>query len=155
VLSVPQAGAFVFDEAKDEFIELNELTPKLSGEVQIMEITIIRFGRAVSYLRDKVNPDMVLGQVAVFLFVAEHEGATMSDAANLMGMLSGTLSRNVKMLSQFRRKGASGNYGEVEGDDLLDVRPDLSERKRNALYLSKRGKEVLRQLEIILEGGIK
>lgn len=101
--------------------------------------------RSVEYIRREIHPDMAMNQLRIFLYVADNEGITMPDLSERLGMPQGSLSRNIKKLSRFNEK------GKMQGYDLVYREPDLDERRRFAVYLTKRGKEVWDALAAIVE----
>lgn len=74
----------------------------------------------------------------------------MPDISERIGMPQGTLSRNIKQLSRYTVRGEKGGR-EVRGYNLLRTEPDLDERRRLAVYLTKDGKALIEDLEQILE----
>lgn len=110
-----------------------------------------RLERAMQYLRTEVDAEMPAQQVVILLTVCKEEGITQHALGERLGMLGGSVSRNVKSLSQFAVRGASGNL-ELKGAGLLDTRPDQEYRLRMAVFLTPKGKEVIEQLNRIIGG---
>ncbi len=119
-----------------------------------MDREVKNLSRVISYIRERVNPDMALSQIDLFLQVAlrNDEGVTMRDMENILNVSQGAVSRNVKMLSKFFETDEKGNKV-LAGYDLVTVTPDLEDRRRMALYLTDRGKEVIRDLTNLLREG--
>ena len=113
---------------------------------------INRLERAMQYLRREVNEEVPAQQVLLLITVSKNEGITQHALGDHLGMLGGSVSRNVKSLSQFAVRSPQGNL-ELKGAGLLDTRPDQEYRLRMAVFLTPKGKEVVAELNRIITGG--
>ncbi len=104
---------------------------------------------AMRFVRDEIANDFPSQHLLLFLTVANNEGITMPQLEEELGIQQGVVSRSVKKLSLYMREPTAQelNDGLVEkkkaGHDLLRVEPDLYNRKVHAVYLTKRGKDIL------------
>jgi DNA-binding MarR family transcriptional regulator len=109
---------------------------------------INRFDRGISYIREQLNGDFALPQLAIFLLVARNEDITMVEIGERLNMPQGTVSRNVKALSKYHTR--EGNKVNTHGYDLLKVEPDLFDRRKFAVTLTTKGKEIKNILDDLL-----
>jgi len=112
-----------------------------------MDATIERLSKCLSFVRNEINSDMALPQLAILLQVHMEEGITMVTLAKRLNMPQGSVSRNLKALGQWMEHGR-----DLKGYNLIDLKPDLYDRKRLACFLSPHGKEVCAKLIEIMEG---
>jgi len=105
---------------------------------------ISRLLAAMELLRKRVNKEMPSQHIALLLMVAENPGITMPELVQALGMPQGTVSRNVKVLS---------NYVEYEegvarrkGRNLLRTQPDHENRQILAVFLTGRGEALVEEL---------
>jgi len=105
---------------------------------------ISRLLAAMELLRKRVNKEMPGQHIALLLMVAENPGITMPELVQALGMPQGTVSRNVKVLS---------NYVEYEegvarrkGRNLLRTQPDHENRQVLAVFLTGRGEALVEEL---------
>lgn len=101
-------------------------------------LTIHAFMSAVDELR-KLDPELQLQTVKVFLLVAEQPGILQGDIANLANISQGGSSRNVHALGKRHRKGKPGL-------GLIAQRSDDEDIRRVRLYLTDRGRALLDRL---------
>ncbi|MGE5552990.1 MAG: MarR family winged helix-turn-helix transcriptional regulator [Betaproteobacteria bacterium] len=108
-----------------------------------------RLFSVVAYLRRNLHPDFALPQLHIFLLVCQRPGITQTEIEEALGMPHGSVSRNVKMLSRFNVP----ENGEIVqmGYGLVRTEPDLTERRRNAVWLTQRGEEVRDELIRLME----
>ncbi|MER8482498.1 helix-turn-helix domain-containing protein [Mesorhizobium sp. M1322] len=57
----------------------------------------------------KLDPEMQIQQIAVFLHIMEKQDLTMGEVEQLTGLSSSSVSRNVAALSKVHRKGLPGH----------------------------------------------
>lgn len=112
---------------------------------------INRLERAVQYLRREVSEEFPAQQLLLFITVGKQEGITQHRLAEVLDMPSGSVSRNVRMMSQFADRSKEGNLI-LRGFQLLDTRPDIEQRQRMAVFLTPKGKDVFKQLDMIITG---
>jgi len=96
--------------------------------------------RVVEIVRQQINKDLPIQQLALFLLVANRPGISMTDICRVLRMPQGSVSRNVKQLGCYleRREGLEM----VKGLDLLRTEPDPENRCRLLVYLTRRGQEL-------------
>lgn len=117
--------------------------------------SIARLHRAIELLESNIEEGNSVRQIRIFLAVAEHEGISMPDLAALLDLPQPTLSRNIKLLSRYTEVGPNGER-QVKGADLLTTGPDIDYRRRFAVYLTQKGRELVQKLqEIIREGKVR
>lgn len=113
-----------------------------------MDSKLRALSRAVRLIRQEVNHEMPIQQVAMLLEVSLNEGITMSDLGRSLKMSQGSVSKNCKLLSQFI------DDGELRGFGLLSTEQDLAERRRFIVHTTSKGKEFLRRLADALDFGV-
>lgn len=111
---------------------------------------ISRLYKAIERVRE-LNPDFAISQLSLFLYVVQHEGITLHEVAEALRIPQGTVSRNTKQLGRYIVTREDGTK-EVRGYGLLRTEPDMEERRRLAVYLTKDGKQLVNDLEMILYG---
>ena len=111
-----------------------------------MDHRLIRLGAIISSVRRYITSDMPMQQLALLLLVAQagEEGVTMPEAAVKLNMGQTSVSKNAKMLGQFGEH--VGAELRIKGHDLIETRPDLTERRRLCMRLTPKGKEVVEQI---------
>lgn len=95
----------------------------------------------IEYIRKNVYTDLALPQLTIYLLVCLKEGVTQTEISNELNMPQGSVSRNLKILSKYFEETEDGKK-EIRGYDLVRLEPDLEERRRLAVFLTKRGKAV-------------
>lgn len=108
-----------------------------------MDIRIKFAVRTVSVIREEIDPELPMQQLALFFAVAEagDEGITMGEVMDKLKMGQTSVSKNAKQLSRYTKRDETGNLV-VRGYDLIEVRPDLLERRRFRMTLTPRGRQV-------------
>lgn len=82
----------------------------------------------------KLDPELPTQTANTFLFIAMHEGCTMRELAQALGVAQSTMSRNVSALSKIHRLGKAGL-------NLVQRDPDPYERRRVIVTLTPRGQK--------------
>ena len=116
--------------------------------MNVLPAGLVKFEGVVSIL-EKIFAELPLQQIKLFLTVAKHEGATMPELQKILDTPQGTLSRNVKALSVYLKPADSTVPGSLRtkgGYELLESRPDSENRKALAVYLTPKGKKILKQI---------
>ncbi len=94
-------------------------------------------------LLDREMPGQV---VSCFLYVASHNGCHKQAMEQELGLSTASSSRNTDILS-------TGRLGrEAEGLDLITKEVDQSNRRRQVLKLTPRGKALAQQMKTIIYG---
>lgn len=103
--------------------------------------------RIMETIRKKVHSDLPVQQAHILLTVADHPGITLPEISRQLDMNQGTVSRNVKVLGIYAEpsKDEKGKMV-VKGHDLVYTQPDLYNRKSLAVFLTKKGEEVVEAL---------
>lgn len=101
-------------------------------------MSIDHFTKLITFVRKKIHKDFAIPQLHLFLLICENEGITQPELAKHASMPQATLSRNVRALGKSYNKETK----QIEGYGLVDVRPDLYERRRLACFLTEEGKAV-------------
>lgn len=92
--------------------------------------------RVVAEIR-KVDPEMSLPELHVFLLIAnEEEGMSLTDVSGKAGVALATASRYIGHLGQIDR-----NY--KPGLGLLDSREDPRERRKKIISLTDKGRQLV------------
>jgi len=114
-----------------------------------MNSKIRKLRRVVSVVRELIDPELPLQQLALLLLIADAdgEGITMPEACEKLRMGQTSVSKNAKMLSQYAEETAG--IVKIKGYALIDSRPDLLERRRLRMTITAKGKQVL---DKIIEG---
>lgn len=95
--------------------------------------------RAVENMRSSIDPLVPVQVVHTFLVVANNEGKTLTELAEIIGTNSSTASRHLLDLGEFNRRQEPG-YGLVDGSY------DPTNRRAKRYCLTPKGKLVLRSL---------
>lgn len=103
----------------------------------------------VKFIRETVCRELPIQQLHILLVVANQEGITSTELCKELDMQSGSLSRNMKMLSRFSERNADGGMV-VSGHDLIDPRVDLYNRKMLAYYLTSKGRQFVNNISTLL-----
>lgn len=93
--------------------------------------------RAIDAIRTDSN-DMPAQQVMCLLTIALRPGITMEDLGQEVGITQSSCSRNVAALSKWHRLGKPGA-------DYVEAIEDPRERRRKIMYLTPKGKQVVRR----------
>lgn len=100
---------------------------------------------------EKIFSELPLQQVMLLLAIAEEpQGITQPTLAKKLDWPQGTVSRNVKKLSVYLEQNP-GQPAKKKGYDLVEQRPDLSDRKTNIVYLTPKGKRILKEISDVIE----
>jgi len=121
-----------------------------------MSNEIRRMSRIVSVIRELVEPDLPLQQLALLLLIAEagEEGITMPEAAVKLNMGQTSVSKNAKALSRYAED--RGGTLVIKGLELIEARPDLLERRRLRMSITPKGVQLLdRVVEEVRHVGVQ
>ena len=116
-----------------------------------MEIKNLR--DAIEFIRGAVFNDIAIGQLVMFLYIADYEGVTQPELSEALEMSQGAVSRNcAKLSTKIVPKSLSaslGNKYEDRGYNLIEQRQDSIDSRRKALFLSDLGRKVVEELRKI------
>jgi DNA-binding MarR family transcriptional regulator len=108
--------------------------------------------RVHEVIRRTVHSEIPAQQMSILYLVNENEGITHGEIAQRLTMPQATVSRNVSKLSTKLVEGRDRNLIDV-GYGLLKNRDDIVDPRRNAVYVTDKGREVLTKIaETFLEG---
>lgn len=107
-------------------------------------ICIRSFQKALALFKKETSSRTALPLLAVFLEVCANNGVTQVQLQKSLQMPQGTISRVVKELGQYYERENGKNS--LKGFDLVIIRPDLSERRKMACFLSEKGRRLQRRL---------
>lgn len=91
-----------------------------------------------------LDDDIPLQTVTMFLLIAEHEGLSLIELTQRLGMASSSASRNVAALSKVHRL-------RKPGLDLVVSKEDPRDRRRKTHHLTPKGRRVAQQMLDALE----
>jgi DNA-binding MarR family transcriptional regulator len=92
-------------------------------------------------LRRAISVDIPLQQVIILLEVAAQPGITQGELSERVQMSPSSISRSMRMLSKFCERDAD----KEKGYGLVETRPDLRDRHRQACFLSEKGKALIHE----------
>ena len=87
---------------------------------------------------------MPIQQLHVFLAIAMDEGVCGKDLERRLGFTNAAISRNISALQEKKD-------GVAAGSGLICWRPDKIDGRRRNLYLTDKGKLLLKQLDEVLD----
>lgn len=86
----------------------------------------------------RIDSNMPIAQVSFFLNAAKNEGLSLTDLADMSGILLANASRYIVTLS-------NGKLGE-KGLDLLDYYENPTNRRQKLVVLTEKGRKLVAQL---------
>ena len=95
----------------------------------------------------RYDPDMPIQYALSFLTIAQHEGLSMGDLAQHLGIAQSSASRNIAALSRWHSFGKAGH-------DLVEAQEDPRERRRKIVSLTPRGRRLVADLKALVAGEI-
>src|SRR5271167_3863222 len=93
----------------------------------------------------QLDPDMPIQYALSFLTIARHEGLSMGDLAQRLGIAQSSASRNIAALSRWHSFGKAGH-------DLVEALEDPRERRRKIVSLTPRGHQLIEALRALVAG---
>mgnify|MGYP002881615354 CR=1 FL=1 len=93
-----------------------------------------------------LDVEMPAQTVAVFLYIASHDGCHSQAVQEDLGITAASVSRNSMWLSGQHRSNPA------RGLNLITKESDPYNRRRNVFYLTREGKQLSKQLSDILNG---
>ncbi len=93
---------------------------------------------ALDILR-RLDSTMSAQQATVFLYVASHEGAIITDIWRALDLPTGSASRTLYALSAWKEP-------RVPGLGLIDIRDDPEDRRKRIVSLSPKGRNVAKAM---------
>lgn len=98
--------------------------------------------RVLEALRE-LDPDMPIQYALSFLTVARHEGLSIRELSERLGIAQSSASRNVAALSRWHSFGKPGH-------DLVQSEEDPRERRRKVVTLTSKGRALVEDLRAIV-----
>jgi DNA-binding MarR family transcriptional regulator len=93
----------------------------------------------------RLDPDMPIQYALSFLTIARHEGLSMGDLAQRLGIAQSSASRNIAALSKWHSFGKAGH-------GLVEAHEDPRERRRKIVRLTPRGHHLVAVLRALVAG---
>jgi len=88
--------------------------------------------------------------IDIILLVAQRQGITQTEISEILNMPQGSVSRNCKKLASAYSEREQG----MVGLDLLENRTDyVIDSRRHAVYLTKKGKEMVKKMQTFFKKG--
>lgn len=104
-----------------------------------------KLGRAIDEFRKiNTNTEITSTLVQVFLAVAEKEGRTFIEIANITGVATSTVSRVMGVLGEYGSRGS-------QPLNLVVMKPNLQDRRERLCYLTHKGRMLAESLQEILK----
>jgi len=95
----------------------------------------------------RLDPDLPIQYALSFLTIAQHEGMSMGELAQHLGIAQSSASRNIAALSKWHSFGKAGH-------DLVEAHEDPRERRRKLVQLTPKGQKLVKILEAIMGGDL-
>lgn len=106
--------------------------------------------QVVDLVRQMLNRNIPMQQLALFLRVAENPGISMTELSEQLGMPQGSVSRNVKLLTDQRKQGRESRS--EHGYGLLCTQQHAVNRHQLTVGLTRKGEEFVAELDSIFAG---
>jgi len=104
--------------------------------------TLTTLLKCVEVLRNE-DDQMPAQRISAFMYICQHDGATMRQVADAIGMDLSTANRNMAALGKTHRTGKAGH-------DLIIKEHDAADPRRFTLHLSTKGKRVKETLNSLM-----
>ena len=92
----------------------------------------------------KIEPEMPIQRASTFIYVAAHEGSTIRQVSEAVGVVLSTTNRNLRALGNKHRNGSAGF-------DLVFTEKDPIDCRRLVVKLTNKGIRVRKSLADYLE----
>lgn len=105
-----------------------------------------KFAKAVVWIRQNIDPEIGIQKVDLLMTIALKDGIYQQDLISATGLLSGSVSRHLKIMGRFydRKKGKEQGLG------LVTQTPDPLNRRFTKVFLTPKGKQVIDHIKMIL-----
>lgn len=104
------------------------------------------FENAIVWIRQNIDPEIGIQKVDLLFKIARNEGVQQQELKEQTGLLSGSVSRHLKLMGRYYDNKA----GHEKGLGLIVQTPDPTNRRFTQVYLSTKGKQAMKILEEIL-----
>jgi DNA-binding MarR family transcriptional regulator len=101
----------------------SDMTQNVSHSSPVVSPEVTQLSDVITCLRTKLNKDLPIQHIALILAVVQQPGISMQGLMESLGMPQGSVSRNVKLLSDAGR-----------GYDLLRNEQDMVNRKQVVVF---------------------
>lgn len=91
-----------------------------------------------------IDPQLPQQMAAVLIYVCGHNGCSVKDIENGLGMSQSSASRNAAALSSTHRSGKNGF-------ELIQEQTDFEDARRKLLFLTPQGKRIAETLSHLME----
>jgi DNA-binding MarR family transcriptional regulator len=95
----------------------------------------------------RLDPDLPIQYALSFLTIAQHEGMSMGELAQHLGIAQSSASRNIAALSKWHSFGKAGH-------ELVEAHEDPRERRRKLVQLTPKGQRLVKILQAIMGGDV-
>ena len=110
------------------------------------------FKAAIELFRNEIFRELPLQQLYMILLAIENDGISLKDFRKLVGLPSGTVTKNIKKLGLEMRQDLEGKWKDA-GYGLVEVYRPSTGPKIKKLYLTERGKQFAEKLLGVLSTG--
>lgn len=109
-------------------------------------MSLKNFAKAIVWIRQNIDPEIGTQKVDILLNVALHDGIHQQELKEATGLLSGSVSRHLKLMGKYYNKRTERE----EGLGLITQVPDPMNRRFTCVYLTPKGKQTIKAIEEIL-----
>ena len=134
---------------KDEETGNRQKKPSLSNREGM---SFRAFKAGIELFRNEIFRELPLQQLYMILLAIENHGISLKDFRKLVGLPSGTVTKNIKKLGLEMRQDLEGNWKDA-GYGLVEVYRPSTGHKIKKLYLTERGKQFAEKLLGVLSTG--
>ena len=92
----------------------------------------------------KIDPQLPQQMAAILIYVCGHNGCSVKDIENGLGMSQSSASRNAAALSSTHRPGKNGF-------ELIQEQTDFEDARHKLLFLTPQGKRITETLSHLME----
>jgi DNA-binding MarR family transcriptional regulator len=110
------------------------------------------FKAGIELFRNEIFRELPLQQLYMILLAIENQGISLKDFRKLVGLPSGSVSRNIRKLGLTMQQDLDGKWKDT-GYELVEVYRPSTGPKLKRVYLTERGKQFAEKLHQVLSGG--
>lgn len=115
-----------------------------------MKTNVYKMYKALRFMREFLDKKEVPAywlEFIILVHMAGPQGINTKEVASELGMTQGIASRLVKIMSLYHDRESESQLG----FNILGAIPDMEFRHRQQVYLTKKGEELMKGIEKILE----